>query len=159
MVINPESQGGNKMKTKVDEEKIPFRNRNHTGWWLAQYLIRFQGEDENENNLNRRCLAWKNTILIRANDRDEAFVKAKKIGKQCEISDSSQIRRGRKWVNAKWIFEGLTSLLPIYEEIEDGCEIMWDEYENITVKRVKSMTKKKRQLECFDDSPPQYMNE
>ena len=147
------------MKTKVDEEKIPFPNRNHTSWWLAQYIVRLQGIDEDENNLHRRCIAWKNTILIRANDRDEAYKKAKKIGKENTIDDSIKIRRGKKWVKAKWIFEGLTSLLPVYEEIEDGCEIMWDEYENITVKRVKNMTRKKRQLECFNDSPPKYMNE
>lgn len=27
----------------------------------------------------------------------------------------------------QWVFEGVTEVLPIYEELEDGAEIMWAE--------------------------------
>lgn len=54
---------------------------------------------------------------------------------------------GRK---GSWQFEGLTSLLPIYEELEDGAEITWDKYENRAVKKVKSWALPKDKLEVFD---------
>jgi hypothetical protein len=28
----------------------------------------------------------------------------------------------------QWLFEGISDLLPIYEKIEDGCEVMRAEY-------------------------------
>ncbi|MFV1976928.1 MAG: hypothetical protein ACC651_14370 [Candidatus Scalindua sp.] len=51
-----------------------------------------------------------------------------------------------------WRVEGLISLLPIYEELEDGAELIWNEYENISVKKVKSWIRKKEELETFDDN-------
>ena len=42
-------------------------------------------------------------------------------------------------------------LLPIYEELEDGAEILCWEHENVTVKKLKSWVKGKRDLEVFDD--------
>ena len=51
-----------------------------------------------------------------------------------------------------WHFEGLTSLLPIYETIEDGTEILWKEITGRSVKKIKSFVKKKNELEAFDDT-------
>jgi len=54
-------------------KEIPRRNRNQTGWWIASYIERFEFYDEDKLNANRRCLAWENTILIKAEDREEAY--------------------------------------------------------------------------------------
>ena len=56
--------------------KVPHGNRNHTGWWIASFIERFEYYDENKANLNRRCLAWENTILIKAPNREVAYRKA-----------------------------------------------------------------------------------
>jgi hypothetical protein len=53
---------------------------------------------------------------------------------------------------AMWRYEGLTSLLPIYEELEDGAEIIWKEHPNRTLKKIRSWIKSKYELESFDDS-------
>jgi hypothetical protein len=37
--------------------KVPHRNRNHTGWWIASFIERFEYSDENKANLNRRDVA------------------------------------------------------------------------------------------------------
>jgi uncharacterized protein DUF4288 len=130
------------------KKKIPIRNKSPFGWWIASYLERFEFEDEDKNNLNRRCLAWKNTIIIKARNRDEAFRKAEKIGRLSDgIEGCGSIDRRK----GSWRYEGLTMLLPIYEELEDGAEILWDKHENVTVKKVKSWVKGKRDLEAFDD--------
>jgi hypothetical protein len=132
-------------------KKIPYRNRNHTGWWIASYLIRFEWYDEDRANPNRRATAWEDTVLIKASSREIAYKKTIGIGKShngSEAWDSSDHQR-----KGAWRFEGLTSLLPIYDKIEDGVEILWREYESKSVKGIRAMVKRKADLECFDDAP------
>ncbi len=130
----------------MKNNKIPHRNKSPYGWWLATCLERFEHFDENKSNLNRRCITWGNTILLKAKDRNEAYKKVIENGKLSEGSESEL--NGRK---GTWIFEGLTSLLPIYEEVEDGAEILWEEHKNIAVKTVKSWVRNKNELEAFLD--------
>ena len=49
----------------------------------------------------------------------------------------------------QFTFEGLTSLLPIYDELEDGVEVSWTVHEYKAIKTVKNMVKKKSELEVF----------
>jgi hypothetical protein len=51
----------------------------------------------------------------------------------------------------RWKPEGLTSLIAIYEPIEDGSEILWTEYANTTVGKIKRRVKAKSELETFQD--------
>jgi hypothetical protein len=129
------------------KKKIPFRNRNQTGWWIASYLERFEYYDEDKRNPNRKCLAWENTILIRAKNRDIAFKKAVAIGR--EGSEAWDEGTGRKGI---WRFEGLTNLLPVYDKIENGSEVLWTEHRGRTVKKIKSFVKTKKDLSVFDDT-------
>ena len=99
--------------------------------------------------MNRRCTAWENTILIKAQNREQAFRKAEKIGR---LSESNGAYTNADGLTLKLIYEGLTSLLPIYEALEDGAEIIWNEHKNRTVKKIKSLVKSKGELESFDDS-------
>ena len=131
---------------QVRSSKIPYRNKSPHGWWIASYIERFEFDDEDTANLQRRCLAWENTILIQAKNREAAYRKVRTRGKHAE-GNPAQInnRRGR------WRFEGLTSLLPIYEELRDGAEVRWEKHENVTVRRVQSWIRQKKKLETFDD--------
>ncbi len=116
-------------------------------WYVAHILLRFEFYDEVKENLNRRCRIWLNEILINAKNPSEAYKKATKFGKLEEES-------GEMWTEqtdrkGRWLFEGLTSLVPIYEELKDGTEIFWTEYENKSVKTAKSWVKPKDKLEVF----------
>ena len=51
----------------------------------------------------------------------------------------------------EWRFVGISQLLPIYEEIEDGAEIMWEDHGRLPTKRIKHLVKSKKQLVVFDD--------
>lgn len=113
-------------------------------WYIAGIMIRFEGNDENQNNVNRRCLVWENQHLIKAKNPDEAYKKALKIGKD---SESEYVNTDGESV--RWIFEGLTTLIPVYEELEDGAEIMWIKHENKAVKTIRSRVKSKENLEVF----------
>jgi len=42
-------------------------------------------------------------------------------------------------------------LMPVYEEIEDGAEILWVDHGALPIKAVKKLVKAKSQLSVFDD--------
>jgi hypothetical protein len=136
------------MKTRA-KNKIPVRNRSPFGWWIASYIERFEWKSEDRTNVSRRCLAWENTILIKAKDREIAFKKAlnqrKKYSGKWGRYGKGEGRPGR------WVFEGLTSLLAVYEKLEDGAEIIWREHSDRSVKKIRSFVKKKFELETFID--------
>jgi uncharacterized protein DUF4288 len=136
-------------KGKEMTEKIPFRNHSPYGWWIATYVLRDQWDDNPNPSPKSRCTAWENTIILQAADREAAYEKAVKLasGAATEFGNQKGDRTGR------WVFEGLMSLLPIYEELEDGTEILWTEHENKTVAKVRSWVRQKHELEVFDDTP------
>ena len=111
-------------------------------------MERFEFYDELKSNPNRRCLAWENTILVKARNRDDAYKKATSLGKASDGTEA-WFGSGRK---GAWRFEGLTMLLPIYEELEHGAEILWDEHVGRSVKSIRAMVRTKRELAVFDDS-------
>jgi len=43
----------------------------------------------------------------------------------------------------EWRFVGTSTLLPVYEEIEDGAEILWTEYGALPIRTIKKLVKKK----------------
>jgi hypothetical protein len=51
----------------------------------------------------------------------------------------------------RWVFEGLTGLLPIYEPLEDGSEVLWCEYKNKTLGTLRRRIRLKGKLEAFED--------
>ena len=83
-----------------------------------------------------------NTRLLRARNREEAYRKAMKLGR---AGYPSKTRDG------EWRFAGISMLLPVHEEIEDGAEILWKDRGRLSVKKIKSLTKSKRQLPVFKD--------
>ena len=46
----------------------------------------------------------------------------------------------------RWIYLGVTDLLPVYETLRDGAEIMWTERSPRTVKTLRRLVKSKRTL-------------
>jgi hypothetical protein len=124
------------------EVKSPF------GWWIASYVVRFEWKDGSATKARGKHLAHENTILIRAKDRDQAFKKANAVGR---LSSHKSWRRygdppGKL---GRWVFEGLASLLPVYEQLTDGAEILWVEHGGLSLANIKRLVKKKSQLEAF----------
>ena len=46
---------------------------------------------------------------------------------------------GPDGVSVQWVFEGVTELLPIYEELEDGSEIIWAEHAPRKLKNLRKL--------------------
>jgi len=135
---------GEKMK-----DGIPYRNHSPYGWWIASYIERASWDDDPNPDHRKRCLAWENTIILQAPNREEAYEKAIQLASR----NSSEFQDHKVKRNGHWVFEGLTSLLAIHDELEDGAEILWVEHRNRTVGKIKSWIKEKHELEVFDDTP------
>jgi hypothetical protein len=128
------------------KDGIPHRNHSPHGWWIASYIERAAWDDEPNPSPNSRCLAWENTIILQAGNREEAYEKAIRLAQSESEFENNCGRKGH------WIFEGLTSLLPNYDELKDGTEILWEEHKNRTIAKIRSWVKSKKELEVFDDT-------
>jgi hypothetical protein len=116
------------------------------GWYVAIIVQRFDYYWQKTTNPNRRCEVWENTCLIKARSRNEAYRKAMALGRAGDgIECVEQDKRRRKGV---WRFVGLANLLPVYEKIEDGCEILWTRH-SCTAKTAQRMVRRKRELVVF----------
>jgi len=101
------------------------KNRSPVGWYVASYLLRFVELDrEDKDDLDGRFVTWENTIIIMANSLNEAYEKTIRIAKE----HTEPYKGGSEGVDVQWVFEGVTEVMPIYEELEDGTEIMWAEH-------------------------------
>jgi hypothetical protein len=116
------------------------KNISPVGWYVGSYLMRFiELEEENNYDLEARFTAWENTVIVQASNLDEAYDKIVQIG----ISESEPYKGGPEGIPVKWVFEGITELLPIYEELEDGSEIMWREHNPKKLKNLKKCIREK----------------
>lgn len=117
------------------------KNISPVGWYIGSYLIRFI-ELENDGNFDEeaRFLSWENTILIKASSIDEAYDKIEKEAKE----HTHPYKGGTKGIPVQWCFEGVTELLPIYDELEDGSELMFSE----STRKLKNL---KKMVKCKDE--------
>jgi hypothetical protein len=122
--------------------KVPFRNRSHSGWWIFQEVEQWVSSRQKKLSPHSRCPVWENTRLIRARNRDEAYRKAMRIARAGHPSKTN---------GGEWRFVGISMLLPVYEDIEDGAEILWRDRGLMTVEQIKNLAKSKRELPVFDD--------
>ncbi|WP_047416504.1 DUF4288 domain-containing protein [Cellulophaga sp. Hel_I_12] len=123
------------MKT---QEKISNENGN---WYIVEIIEKYEPVIRNEKQDLRRVTTWGNHHLIKADSPEKAFDKAVKLGKE----------KNYKFINSdqqemESIFVGIGELLPIYEDIEDGAELMWNDYGFISNRRTMRMPYKKKEL-------------
>jgi hypothetical protein len=119
-------------------EKISNKNGN---WYIAEIIEKCEPVERNEKQELRRVTTWGNHHLIKADSPEKAFDKAVKLGKEAEYKFTNSDK-----VEMEWIFVGIGELLPIYEDIEDGAELMWNDYGFISNRRTMRMPYKKKEL-------------
>lgn len=105
---------------------MPSKSVSPVGWYVGSYLLRFieldaPGNDDPE----REFPTWENTVIVQADHMDHAYDKIVAIAER----ETAPYRGGDEGIRVRWVFEGVTELLPIYEELADGAEIMWAEHE------------------------------
>ncbi|MFD1295647.1 DUF4288 domain-containing protein [Lysobacter gummosus] len=103
------------------------KNTSPVGWYVGSYLLRFiELESKGNDDPDAEFTFWENTVIVRARDLDEAYDKVMAIAS----GETKPYRGGPDGVPVQWVCEGVTDLLPIYEPLEDGAEIMWEEHES-----------------------------
>jgi hypothetical protein len=89
---------------------------------VATYLLRF-AELTQEESERSRYLARENTILVAAPNIDVAYDKAVDFA----VAETEPYKGGKDGVDVRWFFEGIVSLVPVYEKLGDGAEIFGTE--------------------------------
>lgn len=115
-----------------------------TGWYIAVIILRFESKQEDRSRPRRMCTTHENLTLIKARNSEEAYREALLIGEAFSNVECVD-QQGRK---GSWVFEGLNELLPVYDEIENGCELMWTLH-YCSVSTAKGMVKEKGKLQAF----------
>ena len=119
------------------------KNLSPVGWYIGTYLARFIEIDEPKNSdVEARFATWENTVIVKANDLEEAYDKVEAIG----IEHAEPYKGGEAGIPVQWEYLGVIELLPIYEEIEDGAEIMWASNYPRKLKKLLSMVKAKNEF-------------
>lgn len=124
------------------KSKIPFRNISHTGWWLYKEVEQWVSNRQKKLTPASRCLVWENTRIIKAKNRNEAFRKAMHLGQSVHPSKTD---------GGEWRFAGISLLLPIYDDLEDGAEVLWTTRGKMQQKNIQKLVKTKKQLPVFND--------
>jgi hypothetical protein len=112
-------------------------------WYLSREIIYFEFADQTDQD---EYQVWENLILINAQSPEEAYQKALKHGFASEEEVTIDGRKG--WSK----FRGLKTLVPVYEDIEDGAEIEWLEYV-VEKDKLESLVKPKENLPAFQPPP------
>ena len=113
-------------------------------WWLADLAIEFTIEGEPGNRVHF------NLTLVRADSREEAYEKALRFGAEEESTYSNS---DGQTVNAR--FRGLRDLYVIYDELEDGAELLYEEAHDLPEEKLAASIKPKERLSVFEPwSPP-----
>lgn len=122
---------------------IDSKNIAPYGWYVGSYLLRFiELAEEGNEDPERRFVTWENTVLVKANNLDEAYDKVVKVAMQ----STEPYKGGSEGIDVQWVFEGVTNLLPIYEEIEDGAEIMWGDHAPRKLKNIRKQARRKSEF-------------
>ena len=117
---------------------IMDKNISPVGWYIGTYLARFiEIEDEDNNDPEARFATWENTVIVKALTLEAAFEKVEKIG----IEHAEPYKGGETGVPVQWEYLGIIDLLPIYEELEDGSEVMWASNHPKKLKNLKAIVK------------------
>ena len=112
-------------------------NVSPVGWYIGTYQLRFVELDRTDiEDDEARFLIWENTVLVKASSLERAHDKVTEIGNE----HTDPYKGGPEHVDVQWYFEGILELLPIYEEIEDGCEVMWAERHPRKLKNIRANT-------------------
>ncbi|MCP5235359.1 MAG: DUF4288 domain-containing protein [Zoogloeaceae bacterium] len=113
------------------------------GWYIASYLLRFiEVAEEGNDDPEKRFVTWENTILVKARSMNEAYEKALRVA----MKETQPYKGGPDGVDVQWVFEGITDLLPIYEELADGAEIMWAKHAPRKLRNIRRRARTKDEL-------------
>jgi len=113
-------------------------------WWLADLAIEFTIDGEEGNRVHY------NLTLMRADSAEQAYRKALEYGLRQENTYTNSDGR-----TVKVRFRGLRDLYVIYDQIEDGAELLYEEAIDLPEAQLLASIKPKERLSVFEPwNPP-----
>lgn len=121
-----------------NDEKISNEAGN---WYMVEIIEKCEPVSRNEEQDLRRVVTYGNHHLIKADSPEQAYDKAVTIGREHEYRFFNTNK-----IEMEWSFVGIRNLLPIYEDIEDGAELMCSDYGFISNRNAMKMAFAKNEL-------------
>ncbi len=119
------------------------KNISPVGWYIASYLLRIvEAERQDKQEPEARFTEWENTILVKADSPEEAYDKTVEVASRF----TKPYKGGREGVDVQWVFEGVTEVLPVYEELVDGAEIIWEERHGVKLKNFRKRALRRKEI-------------
>jgi hypothetical protein len=112
-------------------------------WFLADLIQQFTFVDGGHS-------IYVNTLLVQASSVEKAYEKALEFGKV--YNESFTNTDGEE---VKVSFRGLRDLYLIYDKLEDGAELIYEEYEEITEEEIAAMVTPMEKLAAFELHGPE----
>jgi hypothetical protein len=111
-------------------------------WFLADLIQQFTFVDGSHS-------IYVNTILVKATSVEQAYEKALEFG---EVYNYSFTNTDQEEVKVS--FRGLRDLYLVYDKLEDGGELIYEEFEEITEEEIAGMVTPKEKLVAFEAHAP-----
>jgi hypothetical protein len=119
--------------------------KSYDGWYLVSVIQRFDWADAIDGE---SAPVWENYHLIRADTISQAYDEAMALPEYVSDRDPSTLG-GRK---GRWVTLGVSELLPIYDPLEHGSEIMWTDHGTIDQEAAEKLPRTKAEIESEFDS-------
>jgi hypothetical protein len=107
-------------------------------WYIAQVVLELIVENESRNVIHI------NYLLVKASSPDDAYEKALRLGHEHE---SEYVNSGNQRV--KIFFRGLKNLDIVYDHLEHGAELLFEERVGVDEKDLAALTQPKERLSVF----------
>ena len=125
-----------------------FADLSPVGWFIASYIETTETvESALDPSPDRKVMSvWENRLLVAATTPEEAYSRA-----LTHIREVPRDYMNTEGVMLRVSVAGLASLLPIYEELQDGAEIEWIDHGSRLLKEVKEMVRTPSELRVNAD--------
>jgi hypothetical protein len=107
-------------------------------WYIAEVVMEITVEDEARNVVHI------NFLLVRAQSPEEAYEKALRLGNEHE---TIYLNRDGKKVQCS--FRGLRNLAVVYESLEHGAELLYEEKVGVDQETLDALIRPKESLAVF----------
>jgi hypothetical protein len=114
-----------------------------SGWYIAELVIRITVEGDNRN------IVHKNLMLIKANSPAGAYDRAIMVGDEHAMS-----YRNPHGKHVRIQFMGISKLNAVYDRLEDGAELLYEEYVGVPDEQIQKWVVPRDLLAPFRNVEP-----
>jgi hypothetical protein len=122
-----------------DRKVLVVNNPASASWYLADLVVEVRVEGY------KRSVVQLNTVLVKANSPEDAYEKAKQVGRR--YNHAHENPAGRR---VTFRFRGIHYLAEIVDGVlEHGAELMWRELQRVTEPGIRRLIPKKQDMVAF----------